>query len=104
MQIAGSTCSICKRQVTFAVDGKFCVKCGIVVHHLCEPKDVCVGCGQPFENYEQPTTDPTRDAVIPRALRAPNAGPVFVVLVMVVVALLVIMGFYALMYALSRGH
>lgn len=104
MQIAGSTCSICKRQVTFAVDGKFCVQCGIVVHQVCEPRDVCVGCGRPFENYERPIPNSTQDAVLPRALRSRDSGPVFVALTMVVAAILVIIGFYTLMYVLSHGH
>ena len=104
MEIAGSTCNICKRHVTFAIDGKFCPNCRVVVHHLCEPRDACGDCGQSFEKYERPITDPTQDAVLPRALRAPSAGPAFVALAMAVVALLVIVGYYTLMYALSHGH
>lgn len=104
MQIAGSTCSICRRQVTFASDGKSCHQCGIVVHQLCDTEDVCGCCGRPFEKYEHPMIDRTRDAVLPCALRPRNDGPAFVALAMVLASLFIVIGFCMLMYVLSHGH
>ena len=104
MEIAGSTCNICKRHVTFAVDGKFCPDCGVVVHLVCEPGDLCGGCGRAFERYERPIVDPVGDAVLPRALRVRSAGPGFAILMMIGVAILVILAYYTLMYTLLNGH
>ena len=92
MQIAGSVCSICKRNVVLAAEGKFCPSCGIVVHRDCEPGDACVVCAGPFQEHERPSIDPTQDAILPRALRAGSGGPGFAILFgAVLVALAIIL-------------
>ncbi len=97
MEIAGSTCNSCKRPVTFAVDGKVCPNCRVVVHLGCEPEEVCGRCERPYEKCERPIPDPVRDALLPRALRMRSPGPTFVVLTTVVVAVLLIVSYYVIM-------
>lgn len=104
MQIAGSICAICNRRVTFAVDGKCCPDCNTAVHLLCEPGAACGSCGRAFVAYERPASDTIGDAVLPRALRTRDAGPGFAVLTIAMVAVMVIIGYFALIYALSHGH
>ena len=40
MQIAG-TQSVCKQNIVLATEGKFCSRCGRVLHSECEPKETC---------------------------------------------------------------
>jgi ribosomal protein S27AE len=74
MQIAGSSCEVCGRSVTFSVDGKFCARCGTVMHLGCEPRASCGVCGQPFQSYEQPKAEPLNEALVPRSLRPVGSG------------------------------
>jgi hypothetical protein len=74
MQIAGNGCRICGGQIIFANEGKACLHCGTFVHVTCELGAKCAICGQPFQNYEPPTPNPLREAILPRALRVPKSG------------------------------
>lgn len=58
MQIAGNKCTICGRKIVFAAEGRFCVKCSIVVHLACDGQATCPVCGGPLRENERPTADP----------------------------------------------
>jgi hypothetical protein len=105
MEIAGSRCKVCKRTIVFADEGKYCVRCGTVVHLACESRAQCAVCGQPCELYEPPKADPMSQAIIPPALRSGRSGgPVFAIGAVVVLAALVLIVYYALQYAWAHGH
>jgi hypothetical protein len=88
MQIAGNRCRVCAGQIIFANEGKVCVHCGDFVHVMCEQSANCAVCGRPFQNYLQPTPNPLREAILPRALRAPKSGGPEIALVVGLVFLL----------------
>ena len=94
MQIAGSRCRICEREIILSDEGKFCDSCGYCVHRGCESRSVCAACGKPFEFPERLAADPLANAVVPRALRpTKSAAPLLAVLMVLLMMLL----FYYLM-------
>jgi hypothetical protein len=101
MQIVGRICKVCHREIIFAAEGKLCTRCKTFVHHLCESRATCPVCGLPFE--EQHATG-TADLVVPSALRSQPAGPMWIVLVGVGLLVLIVGGYYALVYVLAHGH
>lgn len=103
MQIAGSKCKVCERNIVFSNEGKFCAHCGAVVHLACESQAKCGVCGQPFQQYEPPQADPLSEAILPPALRSTKSGaPTFAILMAVVLAILVIVAYYALQAGLAH--
>src|ERR1039458_2897285 len=104
MQIAGSKCKVCERNIVFANDGKFCAHCGTVMHLACEPQTKCSGCGQLFQQYEPSSVDPMRDALIPQVLRSRSGGPVFAIVAAVFMLIVVLLIYYGLLYGLENGH
>ncbi len=105
MQIAGTLCKVCGRNIVLSSEGKFCPRCETAVHLTCEPQDSCATCGQPYQADKAPEADPLRDAVLPPALR-PNrsGGPAFAVSVGVAFLLLAVIIWFAVEYVLSHGH
>ena len=100
MQIAGSKCKVCERNIVFSNEGKFCAHCGTVVHLACESQAQCGVCGQPFQQYEPPQADPLSEAILPPALRSAKSGaPTFAILMVVALAILLIVAYYALQAA-----
>ena len=105
MQIAGTRCKACGHNVVLSSEGKFCLRCGEVVHLACEPRDTCGVCGQQYQTDERPKTDPLRDAILPPALRsATSGGPAFAISGGVAFALLAIIVWYTIEHVLSHGH
>lgn len=105
MQIAGTMCRACGQSIVLSDEGKFCARCGAAVHLTCEPKDNCAVCGQGYQAYERPESDPLRDAVLPPALRpSRSGGPAFAIAVGVAILLLGVIIWFAIEYVLSRGH
>ncbi len=74
MQIPGNTCKVCQQPIIFSNEGKFCARCGAVVHLTCLPQPECDVCGALFQHDERSEPDPLRDAVVPRALRPLKSG------------------------------
>ena len=101
MEIAGSRCTVCERNVVFAEEGKCCTQCGIVVHQGCDSQSTCARCGRPYEVHQRPVADPIGDAVVPRSLR-PNspAAPVAIILIAALLLILMLLLFVMLL----RGH
>src|SRR6266404_3081701 len=99
MEIAGIACSVCGKKVVFAPDGKCCPACGIVLHHSCDARNTCAQCGRQYQNYESPTFNVERDAVMPRSMRAVRGGATAIV---VAAGLLVL--FTARSVVLLFGH
>ena len=100
MQIAGSTCRVCKRGILLSREGKFCPVCNVAVHLTCELETTCRACGQPFQNLDHPKTDVLSDAVIPKALRTPRSGgPVFAVAVVLILVFV-----FILLLVITHGH
>jgi hypothetical protein len=98
MQIAGSSCKVCKGKIVFSDEGKFCARCGTVVHLACDSRTECDVCGQPFQQYEPPRPDPVGEAVLPRALRSGRSGPlIFAILLMVMFAVLAFYFYYGVL-------
>ena len=104
MQIAGSACKICERNIVLALDGKFCLHCSAVVHRACDPRAKCHVCGQAFQGYERPSVDPIREAIVPRALRGGRNASTAVALLCAGVAGIIVILCYVLMEAWSLGH
>lgn len=103
MQIAGSRCKVCERNIVFSTEGKFCSRCGTVVHLACESQAKCGVCGQPFQQYVPPKADPFSEAILPPALRSAKSGaPTFAILMAVALAILLIVAYYALQTALAH--
>jgi hypothetical protein len=74
MQIAGNKCKVCERGIILSTDGKFCERCGTLVHLACALADNCDVCGQRWQRYEPPKPDPMRDAILPLSLRPSKSG------------------------------
>lgn len=74
MEIAGSTCAVCRQHVVLAREGKACPTCRIVVHRACDAQSQCSRCGAAYEIQELPIVDPLRDAIVPRSLRPGRPG------------------------------
>jgi hypothetical protein len=88
MQIAGNECKICGRSIIISNEGKFCGRCGTVVHLSCEAESKCNVCGTPYEGYERPKAAPLSEAIVPLAVRGANRGWSVAVALMVALALL----------------
>jgi hypothetical protein len=105
MQIAGSKCKVCKRNIVLSNEGKCCVRCGIVVHSACEPQARCAVCDEPYQAYERPGVDPLNEAILPRALRlARSGGPTLAIVLTIVLAGLALLFWCAIQFALSHGN
>ena len=103
MQIAGSKCGVCGRNIVLSSEGKCCPHCNICAHIVCETRDNCEICGRPFQQYERPEADPMRDAILPRALRpAKSGGPVLFLAALLL--FLIFLAYYGFMYLLASGH
>ena len=102
MQIAGNSCKICDRGIILSSEGKFCPRCGTCVHLACEPRDKCVVCGQPYQNFEPRKPDPLSEAVVPPALRpTKSGGPTLAILVG---GVLLLLGVLFVVYAFANTH
>jgi hypothetical protein len=53
MQIAGSRCFVCGKNIGVMRDGAGCVTCQIVVHKTCAGNEICPKCEKPFLTDEQ---------------------------------------------------
>src|SRR5262245_25203407 len=53
MQIAGSPCFVCSRNIGVMLDGAGCLACQIVVHKTCTASNVCPKCEKPFSTAER---------------------------------------------------
>jgi len=105
MQIAGNKCKVCKRNIVLSTEGKFCARCGTVVHRTCEAQAKCEVCGDAYQAYERPKADPLDEAILPPALRpAKSGGPTLALLLTTALGLLVIILWYAIEYALAHSH
>ena len=105
MQIAGSKCRICEDNIILSNEGKWCARCGTVVHRDCEPRTKCDICGEPYQAYERPAADPLTDAIAPRALRpAGSGGPALAAILTVVLAGGGLLLWRAIQYALSQKN
>ena len=94
---------MCERSIVFSTEGKFCARCGTVVHLTCEAQARCGVCGQPYQPYEPPQADPLGEAILPPALRSAKSGaPTFAILVTVALAILLIVAYYVLQAALAH--
>jgi hypothetical protein len=103
MQIAGSKCKVCGQKIVLSREGKFCPECNTYAHLVCEARDNCDICGRPLQNYERPEADPTRDAILPRALRpSKSGGPVLFLAALFV--FLIFLAYYGFMHLLASGH
>ena len=51
-------------------EGRFCGKCGIVLHVACHDQDVCPVCGGPWEEHERQKADPRLASVRLDAMKA----------------------------------
>jgi hypothetical protein len=86
MQIAGVKCAACKRGIVFAEGGKFCLKCGVVVHDDCERQRTCPQCGRQYETYMH-SKPGTEDLSLPTGLReSKNAVPLLLAALFVLLA------------------
>jgi hypothetical protein len=99
MQIAGTKCKVCEREIVLSKEGKFCARCGTALHIACEPAAACRVCGDEFQQYQPPKPEPLSEAVIPRAIRPVGSrAPATAILLTVLVAgALVLLAWYALM-------
>lgn len=105
MQIVGEKCKICKQNIVFLDEGKFCAQCETFVHVACLPQANCDVCGQPFQYGERPKPDPKSDAFVPRALHpAKSGGPVLAIFLVLAFALVAISLSYVLRAAAEHGH
>jgi hypothetical protein len=105
MQIAGNKCRVCERNIVLSTEGKFCARCGTVVHSTCEAQAKCGVCGEAYQAYERPKVDPLDEAILPPALRpAKSGGPTLALLLTTALGLLVIILWYAIEYALAHSH
>jgi len=101
MQIAGQSCKVCARNIVFASDGKFCPRCGAVVHITCETRPACAICGGIYRDDEPLEEDPLRGAFLApssRTNRSSVGGLVIIVAAVMAVALC------WLLYLLSKAH
>lgn len=82
MQIAGSTCRICAREIIFANEGASCAKCGIAVHLACCERFVCPACDGLLDRYEPPKTNtmPERDLRFASLVDSSRSGPAAAIL------------------------
>lgn len=92
MQIAGKTCDRCKRPIVFFDEGRYCSHCRVFFHIACDPRRVCGICRNPYECEEPRSSNPTDDAILPRALRPRSSGlsTPFLILAAVVATLIVL--------------
>jgi len=104
MQIAGNKCKVCERNIILSNEGKGCARCGTVVHRTCEPRAQCDICHEPYQAYERPKVDPLSEAILPRALRpAGSGGPTLALLLTTALAVLAIILWYSVEYALAHS-
>ena len=103
MQIAGSVCKICQRQIVLSIKGKFYARCRTLVHMACDDRLNCDVCNQPFQQYERPAYDPISDSTIPHTLRPGAGGPTAVAVLCLGfgVLLIIVLAFAAFM---RDGH
>ena len=103
MQIAGNKCNVCGRNIILSNEGKYCVRCGTVVHGVCEPGAKCAICDEQYQAYERPRVEPLSEAILPAALRpAKSSGPILAILLTTTLALLAILLWYSIEYALAH--
>lgn len=89
MQIAGTRCHKCGKQIVLATDGKFCERCGKFAHLQCESSTDCPACGSCFEVYKAPKRDVLAEAFDPREKRSFNSvGPMLTALLALLLFLL----------------
>ena len=103
IQIAGSKCETCKQPIVLSSEEKGCARCSTFYHRACQAKTNCEVCGELYHEYLPPKTDPLENAITPKAQRTgQSAGPAFVTLIIVAVAIVVIVLTMALK-AFSHG-
>ncbi len=73
MQIAGTICRVCGKNIVVSGEGKFCAQCKRSAHLGCDSGATCAVCGQAYEIAKEPEENALSEAVLPRALR-PNRG------------------------------
>src|SRR5262245_51000060 len=88
MQIAGSTCAVCRQHVVLAREGKACPTCRVVVHRACETQSTCGRCGVEYAIPEPHSVDVRRDAIVPRSMRPGGSAALSIALVIITVFLL----------------
>jgi predicted amidophosphoribosyltransferase len=104
MQIAGNKCKVCERNIILSTEGKYCARCGTVVHRACEAQAKCEVCSDAYQAYERAEVDPLSEAILPRKLRpAKSAGPTLAILLTTVLGLLAVILWYSIEYALAHS-
>jgi hypothetical protein len=105
MQIAGNKCKVCERNIILSIEGKYCARCGTVVHRACEAQAKCEVCGDAYQVYERPEVDPLSEAILPPKLRpAKSAGPTLAIILTTALGFLAIILWYAIGYALVHSQ
>jgi len=103
MQIAGSRCKACGGDIVLSSEGKACSHCNTSVHLTCDRGTTCGICGQPYQFHDRPEDDPLSGALLPPALRpAKSGGQMFALFVAIVLALGVILIWFAIEYGGCR--
>ena len=101
MQIAGQSCKVCSRNIGFAADGKFCPRCGAVVHIACETRPACAVCSEIYRDNEPLDEDPLRGALLEPSNRT-NLGFEGSLFIFVGAVMTVALGW--LLYLVSKAH